>query len=206
MDLDTLSKRLESGRYPTYGSLFGDFDLIISNCERFNTPNTEPIWHAHILQRAWRTEWEKASKLSYNTKRSLGAFLKKLSEEGWYVFISSSSAFSLADFPRPYNSAAPFNVPIADLVQQVPNYHTFIPVEDARDMLMLRRGVEKDKYLTIEALEADFNLLVQNCYKFNGTESQISYSARELSDKFNKGILKIKTGASAAFCSFSLSY
>lgn len=71
---------------------------------------------------------------------------------------------------------------------------------------MLRRGVEKDKYLTIEALEADFDLLVSNCYRFNGTESQISYSARELSDKFKKGILRIKTGAFLASSTFLPSF
>ncbi|GAA5878689.1 hypothetical protein JCM8547_002132 [Rhodosporidiobolus lusitaniae] len=174
MDLDTLNKKLEGGHYPTYGALFNDFDLIVSNCERFNTPNTEPIWHAHILQRAWRTEWEKASKLSYNTKRSLSSFLKKLCDEG---------------------VAVPFIMPISELVQLVPNYYNFINPDDARDLLMIRRNLEKDVYLTIEALEADFDLMVNNCYRFNGMESQVSYSAKELSEKFKKGILRIKQDA-----------
>ncbi|GAA5969785.1 hypothetical protein JCM11641_008040 [Rhodosporidiobolus odoratus] len=172
MDLDTLSKRLESGRYPNYGALFADFDLIISNCERFNTPNTEPIWHVHLLDRAWRTEWEKASKLSYNTKRSLSAFMKRLMDEG---------------------VSQPFNVPVAELVQMVPTYYQFIPPENARDMGMLRRNLENDKYQTTEALEADFELMINNCYTFNGTESHVSYSAKELSEKFKKGMLRIKT-------------
>lgn len=98
MDLETLSKRIEQGAYPNYSSLFADFDLIVSNCEKFNTPNTEPIWHAHIMDRAWRVEWEKANKLSYNTKRSLGAFLKKLMEEGVYAPFSSSLHRSIDPF------------------------------------------------------------------------------------------------------------
>ncbi|GAA5975739.1 hypothetical protein JCM10908_005265 [Rhodotorula pacifica] len=172
MDLETLSSRIEQGAYPNYSALFADFDLIVSNCEKFNTPNTEPIWHAHILDRAWRTEWERANKLSYNTKRSLGAFLKKLMEEG---------------------VALPFNVPIAELVQQVPTYHDFIPVENARDLTMIKRKLETDQYNSIEALEADFDLMIRNCYAFNGMESQISFSARELSDKFKLGVKRIKT-------------
>lgn len=171
MDLETLSNRIEQGAYPNYSALFADFDLIVSNCEKFNTPNTEPIWHAHILDRAWRTEWEKANKLSYNTKRSLGAFLKKLMEDG---------------------VALPFNVPVAELAKQVPTYHAFIPVENGRDLVMIKRKLETDQYNSIEALEADFDLMIRNCYTFNGTESQISFSARELSDKFKLGIKRIK--------------
>ncbi|BGP14759.1 hypothetical protein JCM10213_004302 [Rhodosporidiobolus nylandii] len=172
MDLQTLSNNLDRGKYATYDQLFNAFNLIISNCERFNTPNTEPIWHAHMLDRAWRTEWEKASKLPYNTKRSLSAFMKRLMDEG---------------------VSQPFNVPIAELVAMVPNYHQFIPPENARDMVMLRRNIEADKYQTIEALEADFDLMIRNCYTFNGTESHVSYSAKELNEKFKKGILRIKT-------------
>ncbi|BGP23606.1 transcription initiation factor TFIID subunit 2 [Rhodotorula toruloides] len=172
MDLDTMSTKLDAGAYPNYSALFSDFDLIVANCEKFNTPNTEPIWHVLLLDRAWRTEWEKANKLTYNTKRSLGAFLKKLMEEG---------------------AALPFNVPIADLAVQVPNYHDYIPKEDGRDLQMIKRKLETDQYNSIEALEADFDLMVRNCYRFNGAESQVSFSARELDCKFKAGIKRIKT-------------
>ena len=82
MDLQTMSRKLDGGAYANYGALFADFDLIVSNCQKFNTPNTEPIWHVLTLERAWRTEWEKASKLSYATKRSLVGHLNKLMKEG----------------------------------------------------------------------------------------------------------------------------
>ncbi|GAA5914840.1 hypothetical protein JCM6882_007815 [Rhodosporidiobolus microsporus] len=171
MDLETMAKKLDGGMYPTFGSIFTDFDLIVANCERFNTPNTEPIWHVHILDRTWRTEWEKASKLSYNTKRSLGSFLKKLKDEG---------------------CAQPFNMPIADLCTSYPQYLDVIPQQNRRDMNIIRRNLENDVYLTIDALEADFALMIRNAYTFNGMESQVSYSAKELYDKFNKGIARIK--------------
>lgn len=82
MDLQTMGRKLDRGTYRTYGEFFSDFDLIVSNCQQFNTPESEPIWHALILQRNWRIEWEKASKLSYNTKRSLVSLLKNLMKEG----------------------------------------------------------------------------------------------------------------------------
>ncbi|KWU43351.1 hypothetical protein RHOSPDRAFT_11631, partial [Rhodotorula sp. JG-1b] len=179
MDLETLSNRIEQGAYPNYSALFADFDLIVSNCEKFNTPNTEPIWHAHILDRAWRTEWEKANKLSYNTKRSLGAFLKKLMEDGHAAALTSILIMTSIS-------------QVAELAKQVPTYHAFIPVENGRDLVMIKRKLETDQYNSIEALEADFDLMIRNCYTFNGTESQISFSARELSDKFKLGIKRIK--------------
>ena len=85
---------------------------------------------------------------------------------------------------------------VAELAKQVPTYHAFIPVENGRDLVMIKRKLETDQYNSIEALEADFDLMIRNCYTFNGTESQISFSARELSDKFKLGIKRIKAGKS----------
>ncbi|GAA6019407.1 hypothetical protein JCM11491_004818 [Sporobolomyces phaffii] len=177
MDLRTMSQKLDSGRYYNYAALFADFDLIVANCQKFNTPNTEPIWHVLVLDRAWRNEWEKASKLAYNTKRSLGAMLKKLMEEG---------------------SAQPFNVPVADLAVQVPAYYTVIPPHQGRDLRMIKKKLEADQYQTIEALEADFDLMIHNCYTFNGTESHVSLSARDIHDKFRGNVKRIKIESNKA--------
>lgn len=69
-------------------------------------------------------------------------------------------------------------------------------MENGRDLIMIKRKLESDQYNSIEALEADFDMMIRNCYTFNGTESQISYSARELSDKFKTGMKRIKSGMS----------
>ncbi|GAA5898524.1 transcription initiation factor TFIID subunit TAF2 [Sporobolomyces salmoneus] len=177
MDLRTMTQKLDAGHYLTYGSLFSDFDLIVANCQKFNVPNTEPIWHVLVLDRAWRNEWERASKLAYNTKRSLGAMLKKLMEEG---------------------SAQPFNVPVADLAVQVPAYYTVIPPHQGRDLRMIKKKLEADQYQTIEALEADFDLMIHNCYTFNGTESHVSLSARDIHEKFRQNVKRIKIESNKA--------
>lgn len=82
MDLQTMGRKIDRGVYNSYGELFSDFDLIVRNCQQFNTPGSEPIWHVLVMDREWRIEWEKANKLSYNVKRSLLAFLKVLMKEG----------------------------------------------------------------------------------------------------------------------------
>lgn len=89
---------------------------------------------------------------------------------------------------------------VAELARQVPTYHDFIPVENGRDLVMIKRKLETDQYNSIDALEADFDLMIGNCYAFNGMESQVSYSARELSDKFKLGLKRIRTGSSRVTC------
>ncbi|GAA5825196.1 hypothetical protein JCM3770_002346, partial [Rhodotorula araucariae] len=175
MDLSTLGKKIEQGAYANYAALFADFDLIVANCEKFNTPNTEPIWHVHILDRAWRTEWEKASKLSYNVKRSLTSMIKRL--------ITSSPVSG---------AATPFLMRIADLARQVPTYHDWIPPEQARDLHMIQDKLKHDEYTSIDALVADFDLMINNCYTFNGVDSQVSLSGRALSDAFHNEIRRIR--------------
>jgi transcription initiation factor TFIID subunit 2 len=82
MDLQTLSHRLEAGAYRSYRDFFAAFSLIASNCKLFNPPGTEPVLHADILERAWKSEWEKAIKMSPSERRSLIALVNKLLKEG----------------------------------------------------------------------------------------------------------------------------
>lgn len=82
MDLQTLSQRLEIGAYRTHRDFFSAFSLILSNCKLFNPPGTEPVLHAEILDRAWRTEWEKASQMTPGEKRSVSQLINRLMKEG----------------------------------------------------------------------------------------------------------------------------
>lgn len=80
----------------------------------------------------------------------------------------------------------------------MPNYYDFIPPDQARDLIMIRRKLENDEYATIDAFVADFDLMINNCYRFNGTESHVSVSGRALSDAFHENIKRIRIGASAS--------
>jgi len=60
---------------------------------------------------------------------------------------------------------------------------------------MIKKKLEADQYQTIEALESDFDLMIHNCYTFNGTESHVSLSARDIHEKFRQNVKRIKIGA-----------
>lgn len=112
--------------YKTYGELFEDFKQIVINCKIFNPPNTEPVWYVEVLDRAWRAEWEKASKMSYTTKRSLGSFLKNLMAEGAYV-LSYLVAFLK-------------HIPLTLMLQSVPLPH--LGTHRCRGVLPLRSAAD----------------------------------------------------------------
>ena len=94
------------------------------------------------------------------------------------------------------DSAQPFNVPVSELAVQVPAYYTVIPPHQGRDFRMIKKKLEADQYQSIEALEADVDLMIHNCYTFNGTESHVSVSARDIHEKFRQGVKRIKIGES----------
>lgn len=43
-----------------------------------------------------------------------------------------------------------------------------IPRQDARDLSLIKRRLDNDEYSTLEAYEADFRLMINNCLVFNG--------------------------------------
>ncbi|KAK4051913.1 hypothetical protein OIV83_002618 [Microbotryomycetes sp. JL201] len=171
MDLQTMTRKLDYGQYGVYGDVFDDFDLIVANCKQFNTPGTEPIAHVMVLDRAWRAEWEKANKLSYNVKRSLLSLLKNLMKEG---------------------AAQPFLESIWTIIQYVPNYFDIIPHGNERDLGTIKQNLEKDVYTSIEQLEADVELMLENCFTYNAPDNQVYKSGQEVQRMFRQGVAKIK--------------
>jgi len=167
MDLSAMLKRVDSATYKTYGQVFKDFDLIVANCKQFNPPNTEPVWFVDVLDRAWRQEWERTSKLGYHTKRALQSHLKNLMKEG---------------------AAYPFLDSIEKVLDQIPDYPKWVPRENWRHLGLIKERIDTDYYRTLEEVDADFQLMLENCFTYNGKENQVYISGREL-QKMWAGIL-----------------
>lgn len=52
----------ERGQYASWQELNDDFELIVSNCKKFNPPASLPCRHADELKSAWLQAWTNAKK------------------------------------------------------------------------------------------------------------------------------------------------
>ena len=68
----------------------------------------------------------------------------------------------------------------------IPTYHDVIPKKDARDLRTIRGKLDSDKYDSIEAWEADMELMIRNAITFNGIESEVGQIALRLQTKLKE--------------------
>jgi len=73
-----------------------------------------------------------------------------------------------------------FREPVDPVVLGIPTYFEVIPRKDARDLRTIRQKLDNDKYDTVEAFEADLDLMIQNAIKFNGQESEVGEIAIQI--------------------------
>ncbi|KAF8167444.1 hypothetical protein B0H34DRAFT_792168 [Crassisporium funariophilum] len=158
MDFGTISNKLNESKYETMEQFKKDFELVLSNCRQFNTPDTYPTICADVVEKAFKKEWPKAMerKLSWTEKRALQGVMTTLVKEpiSWV-----------------------FHEPVDPVALGVPTYYDIIPRKDARDLRTIRQKLDNDKYDTVEGFEADMELMVQNAIKFNGGDSEVGHIA-----------------------------
>jgi transcription initiation factor TFIID subunit 2 len=72
----------------------------------------------------------------------------------------------------------------------LPQYFNVIDPKDARDLKTIKADVTANKYDTLEAIEADIQLMVRNAITFNGAESLVATSAVKLGQKFSSNVAR----------------
>jgi len=82
---------------------------------------------------------------------------------------------------------------INTIIEFLPTYFDIIPRGNERDLGTIRANLEKDVYTSIEALEADVNLMLHNCFTFNPPDNAVHKSGEEVQKLFNAGISRIKS-------------
>ncbi|KAJ3487118.1 hypothetical protein NLI96_g3752 [Meripilus lineatus] len=149
MDFGTMGTKLTDHAYTTMEEFAQDVDLVFTNCRTFNPATTYPVNCADSLERAFKKEWQKAmeKKLSWNEKRSLQGIMTKLNADP---------------------TSFVFREPVDPIALGIPTYFDVIPRRDARDLRTIRQKLDADKYDTVEALEADLDLMIDNALHFNG--------------------------------------
>jgi len=77
----------------------------------------------------------------------------------------------------------------------IPTYHDVIPKKDARDLRTIRQKLDTDKYDSVDAFEADIDLMLKNAIKFNGTESEVGLISLAFEDRFGELLMAWKSGS-----------
>jgi len=79
---------------------------------------------------------------------------------------------------------------------QIPTYHDVIPKKDARDLRTIRTKLDTDKHDSIDAWEADIDLMVRNAITFNGADSEVGQIAAHLQARARELVAGVRAAAS----------
>ncbi|KAI3622581.1 tata-binding protein associated factor taf2 [Moniliophthora roreri] len=175
MDFGTMSEKLSRGQYSALDDFRKDIELVFSNCRQFNPPSTFPINCADVVERAFKKEWPKVAerKLSYTEKRGLQGIMTGIVKDSisWV-----------------------FRTPVDPELLGIPTYFDVIPRKNARDLSTIRQKLDSDTYESVEAFEADIDLMIQNAITFNGADSEVGQVAVDLNEKMKEMIASWKAG------------
>ncbi|KAG5418652.1 BDF1 [Candida metapsilosis] len=85
--------------------------------------------------------------------------------------------------------AVPFLAPVDTVKLNVPFYYNYIP--RPMDLSTIERKINANAYENISQVVDDFNLMVNNCKKFNGEAAGISKMATNIQAHFEKHMLNV---------------
>ena len=193
MDFGTMGQRLTEGKYSTMEEFAKDVELVFSNCRKFNPPTTYPCNCADAVEKVFRREWAKVleKKLSWAEKRSLQGLMTTLVKDDMSVYPTHYTWTLLIVLSA---SSFVFREPVDPILLGIPTYFQVIPKKDARDLRTIRQKLDTDKYDSMEAFEADMDLMIQNALTFNGAESEVGQIALVVRDRVKDMLSNIKSG------------
>ncbi|OUM52991.1 hypothetical protein BVG19_g2232 [[Candida] boidinii] len=85
--------------------------------------------------------------------------------------------------------AGPFLLPVDIVKLNIPLYYNFI--KRPMDLSTIEKKINLDAYENPQQVVDDFNLMVQNCFTFNGKDSPISQMVRNVQASFEKHMLNM---------------
>lgn len=82
--------------------------------------------------------------------------------------------------------------PVDPIALGIPTYHEVIPKKDARDLRTIRENLDADKYESVDAWEAEMDLMVNNAIKFNSLESEVGQAAVKLQTRVRESLSTLR--------------
>lgn len=93
-----------------------------------------------------------------------------------------------------FPSSFVFREPVDPVLLGIPTYFQVIPKKDVRDLRTIRTKLDSDKYDSIEAFEADMDLMIRNAITFNGADSEVGRIAYVVRDRIKEMSSHMKSG------------
>lgn len=90
---------------------------------------------------------------------------------------------------RRLKDAGPFLLPVDIVKLNIPFYYNYIP--RPMDLSTIEKKITVNAYETPQQMIDDFNLMVNNCFKFNGKDAIISQMVRNIQASFEKHMLNM---------------
>ncbi|PNS16942.1 hypothetical protein CAC42_4906 [Sphaceloma murrayae] len=93
-------------------------------------------------------------------------------------------------------SATPFLRPVDYMALNIPNYPNII--KQPMDLSTMEHKLKNNQYTSLEAFVSDFELMVNNCFTFNGPAHVVSVQAQNLRAYFLKQMDSVPVGDAAS--------
>ncbi|KAI8912322.1 hypothetical protein DFJ77DRAFT_511868 [Powellomyces hirtus] len=214
MDLSTIGKKLQNGKYRTGSQFADDVKLMFSNCYTFNREG-EPVYTQGkrleaIFDQHWRREATplKAQKPSSNNSSPVVSSLssskapRKGGEKTTPSAAASASQLSTGRVAARFNaadqktcarilkriqghpSAGPFLTPVDPVALGIPQYLEII--KRPMDISTIQKKLQQERYGTPEEFREDFQLMLNNCFKFNLPGDWVYGQGKALENEFDK--------------------
>ncbi|EXJ54679.1 Atypical/BRD protein kinase [Cladophialophora yegresii CBS 114405] len=81
------------------------------------------------------------------------------------------------------NASANFRLPVDYVSLNIPNYP--LVIKHPMDLGTIDNRLKRNEYNSVSAFVADFELIISNCYTFNGIEHGVSQQARKMKQSFD---------------------
>jgi transcription initiation factor TFIID subunit 2 len=169
MDLQTISEKLQSGKYPAPGNLLADMELITKNAEAYNGADDEITEGAHAVAAAFKKYWVNAGLGSANVAFD--------SPDDWI-----SKATSTIETVLAHPSSEPFAQPVSE--RTAPGYSRLI--KRPMDFSTILFNLQRNSYGSPGQVIDDVAQIFQNCRIYNPPGDEIRAMGSETESIFRK--------------------
>lgn len=180
MDISTVKNKLDNNEYKSPEEFDYDMILMFDNCYAYNSPESVVYEMGKTLQKAYEALYNDlphdivkkgkitnlvSPRLSDNTKTNPRVG-DDMSMEDYSICLDMLKEVEKSKYSK---FTWPFLKPVSE--EEVPEYYETI--KNPMDISTMRKKLEDRIYGSIGDFVGDFELIIQNCYKFNAPGSGV---------------------------------